>query len=277
MHRKHKYEGEDLKKLEGNFQKIAKAYPLRKRFSATYDLDKELVALDTECKLVRAMYKLNDFKASCYAYSFTMKKIDEIVQYCYEKMSVDGVMEWCNSTSDITIVRQKDGSKKQMSKLGFVYDYLRYQQMAIAARYFIEYNIQYLERDKTEKDYPCRKRILEAAIWWANQGLLGRFGLKMPFTQKEYDITPQVVIFATFPSSGKSYLNNTVNEMFTELEWIVNDMGGVLRVGNEQGNIWRQSAQTKNLIENKFIFDIYPENREFIFNGKYRPFGNAPS
>lgn len=147
--------------------------------------------------------------------------------------------------------------------------------MAIAGRYFIEYNIQFLERDKAEKDFPSRKRILESAIWWINQGLLGRFSLKMPFTKKAYDFVPTTVIFSTFPSSGKSYLVNTTNEMFMELNYIINRMGGFLRVGNEQSNIFRQSRQTMAMIENPDIINIYPENKDFIIKGLYRPFGKS--
>lgn len=274
MHTRHKYQGEDLAKREDAFRKIAKDYPLKKKY-IDYDIDKEFIALDTECKLVCDMYKLNDFVASSYAYSFTMRKIEEMLDYCYRNMSDAKVMQWCNTKSSISNVRQNDGSVKGYGNLGYLYEHLRKQQMSIAARYFIEYNIQYLELDKGEKDYPSRRRILESAIWWVNQGLLGRFGLKMPFTPKEYSITPQVVIFSTFPSSGKSYLVNTAHQMFIELNAIINDMGGVLRVGNEQGNIFRQSRQTMNMIENTLILDVYPENKEFINKGSYRPFDKS--
>lgn len=274
MYEKHKYEGKDLEKIEKAFRKIAKEYPLYKAFTR-YNLQHELAAINAECDLVCAMYKLNDFRASCYAYAFTMRKIEEIITYCYKRMAVPRIMEWCNSFSDFTKTTNKDGSVHKYSNLGYIYDHLRYQQMAIAGRYFIEYNIEYLERDKPNKDYPSRKRILEAAVWWINQGLLGRFGLKMPFADKQYDFIPQVVIFSTFPSSGKSYLVNTTNEMFVELNYIINKMGGFLRVGNEQGNIFRQSRQTMALIENKDIFNIYPENRDFIIKGSYRPFAKS--
>lgn len=274
MYDKHLYSSSDLEEIENSFRKIAKQNPLRKLFNE-YKLQDELVALTAECKLVCAMYRLNDFKASSYAYAFTMRKIEEIIEYCYVRLKMPAIFEWCNAKSEFATVRQTDGSIKQYSNLGYVYDYLKFQQMAIAARYFIDYNIQYLERDKPEKDYPSRRRILEAATWWINQGLLGRIGLKMPFTAPEYDFVPQVVIFSTFPSSGKSYLVNTTNEMFVELNKIINEMGGFLRVGNEQGNIFRQSRQTMALIENKLIMDIYPENREFIIKGTYRPFAKS--
>lgn len=276
MYDKHKAVTEKLTEAEKAFRKVAKDYPLiKKKFPPKYNVQAELLALKAECDLVRAMYGENDFRASCYAYSFTMKKIEELLRYIYANMDKKEVAEWCAASSSFCYDTLSDGSKKVYNNLGYLYEVLQYQQMAIAGRYFIEYNLHYLERDKQAKDYPSRKRILESAVWWINQGLLGRFGLKMPFTPKEYDFVPQVVIFSTFPSSGKSYLVNTTNEMFVELNWIINKMGGFLRVGNEQGNIFRQSRQTMNLIENKRIFDIYPENKTLIFKGSYRPFGKS--
>lgn len=274
IYNKHKYEGEDLKKLVIAFRKIANANPLvnKKKPKRFYNLQNELVAIDAECKLVLAMYKLNDFTASTYAYSFTMRKLEEIVEYVYNHLGENAVKKWASESSSFTEVLNKDGSLHKYTNLGYIYEYLYNQQEAIAARYFIEFNIQYLEKEKTQKDYPSRARILESAIWWINQGMLGRFGLRMPFTDAKYDFIPKTVIFSTFPSSGKSYLVNTTNEMFVELNYIINRMGGFLRVGNEMGNIQRQSAQTMNLIRNPNIIDIYPENRDFIFKNKYCPF-----
>lgn len=273
---KHLYNGEDLAEIEKAFQEVANKYPLVKKGIYAYKLQEELVALNTECKLVNLMYKLNDFRASCYAYSFTMRKIEEIMTYCYNNFHKKEIREWCDANSDFAKVQQRDGSTMQYSNLGYIFEYLQENQMAIAGRWFIEYNIQYLEKDKQSKDFPSRRRILASAMWWVNQGLLGRFGLKMPFVNtKLYDFTPQVVIFSTFPSSGKSYLVNTTNEMFAELNFIINKMGGFLRVGNEQGNIFRQSSQTMGLIKNKNIMNIYPENKQFIFNGSYRPFAKS--
>ena len=276
MHDKHKYEGDDLKEIEYNFKKVAGKNPLRTYSFAKYSLKDEFNALVTECRLVNLMYKLNDFRASCYAYTHTMRKIEEMLEYCYKYFATSAwVKEWCGLQDENTEQRQQDGSVKRYSHLAYIYDVLRWEQMAIAARYFIEYNIQYLERDKTKKAYPSRKRILESAIWWFNQGLLGRFGLKMPTSDLNYQFTPSKIVFSTFPSSGKSYLVNTMNEMYSELAWIIYEKGGFLRVGNEQGNIFAQSAQTKNLIENKRIIDIYPENRQMIIKGIYRPFSKS--
>lgn len=277
MYNKHKYDGDDLKKAVRAFDGVAKKHPLRASSFARYNLDGEMKALVTECRLVKLIYTMNDFKASCLAYTHTMRKIEEMLLFIqkYYKNSPP-TKEWCAKETDDTVQVQSDGSKKRYNNLGFLYEVLRWEQMAIAARYFIEYNIQYLERDKGEKDYPSRKKILESAVWWMNQGLLGRFGLKMPTNDYNYAyIMPTLVIFSTFPSSGKSYLINTTNEMYSELAWIINEMGGYLRVGNEESNIFRQSRQTMSLIESKRIFDIYPENKALIFKGMYKPFAKS--
>lgn len=277
MYDKHKYEGDDLKKAIKAFEGLAKKYPIRASSFARYNLDGEMKALVAECRIVHLVYKMNDFKASCLAYTHTMPKIEEMMRFVHKfYANSPPTKEWCKKETEDTVQTQADGSKKQYNNLGYLYEVLRWEQMAVAARYFIEYNIQYLERDKTEKDYPSRKRILEGAVWWINQGLLGRFGLKMPTHDWTYqNVMPTNIIFSTFPSSGKSYLMNTANEMYSELAWIINNMGGCLRVGNEESNIFRQSRQTMGLIENKRIFDIYPENKTLIFKGNYKPFGKS--
>lgn len=276
MSSNHNVHTEELKELENAFKKIYSDFPLRKKESRfRYNLKGELAALHAECQIVQAMYRINDFAASCYAYRYTMRKIEDLLEYIVAHPTINKIKNWCADSTEFTVAKVRGKEPRKMTNLGYLYDTLRYSQMAIAGRYFIEYNIQYLERNKGEKDFPTRKRILEAAIWWINQGLLGRFGLKMPFAPKEYDFVPTTVIFSTFPSSGKSYLVNTTNEMFMELNYIINKMGGFLRVGNEQSNIFRQSRQTMAMIEDPDIINIYPENRDFIIKGAYRPFGKS--
>lgn len=268
---KHTYNGEDLLEIERAFQKIARKHPFKNNFK-NYNPQEELIAVNTLSRLVNIMYEKNDFRASSYAYIYTVPKILEIIDYCHKSLENKRVLDWCNATNEFCFAIELNGSKKQYSNLGFLYECLHKQQQAKSARYFIKDNIQYLEQEKSEKDYPPRARVLEGAIWWFNQALLGRFGLKMPFCEKNFDFVPKEVVFATFPNSGKSYLNNVMNAMFAELSMIIYQSGGFLRVSNEQGNILRQSRQTQSMIENKLIFDIYPENKEFIVRGKYNPF-----
>lgn len=275
LHTAHKYSGADLDEIVNNFAEVNSKFRILS-LTRMDKLDEILFNAYTQCRLVEAMYKLNDFKASCSAYQFTVPNIEKIIVYVFKNFDTPAVKSWCNSGAEFCVAQNPDGSTRQYTNLGFLYDVMLDRQMAIGARYFIKCNIQYLEKEKAEKDYPSRRRILESAIWWCNQGLLGRFGLKMPDWDKQFAFTPETVIFATFPSSGKSYLINTINEMYAELAMAIDSMGGMLRVGNEQGNIFRQSRQTMALIDNKLIFNVYPENKEYISsNGKYNPFNKS--
>lgn len=271
--------GEEVKQIVEAIKTVIKDYQLLKKKLITkkeeYDIEGHSFAAYTVCNLVCELYKRNDWLAACYAYVYTLPKIEEIVRQFDKHSTEKRFLNWATGSADYAYSYNEDGSKKQWNNLGYMFEYLYERQQAIAARYFIEHNIQYLEREKPIKDYPCRAEILKSAIWWANQGLLGRFGLKMPQTPKEYNFTPELIIFSTFPSSGKTYLNNTMNQMFIELNYIVNRMGGVLRVGNQEENILSQSRDTMNMILNPSIINIYPENKDFIINGKYAPFSKS--
>lgn len=278
MYKKHLYFGDDLKECESAFIKVLKTV---NRTNRDYDYEKEFVKLWTMQQLVLKMYQLNDFLASCYAYMFTVEEARRFIENINVAVNAKGNSPSKKKASAFAVgkhslseVVEADGTKRKVTNLEYVYTQIYYGQMAIAGRYFIKYNIQYLERNKPKKAYPARENVLEAAIWWANQMLLGRFGLKMPDGGKKYDFTPKKLIFSTFPSSGKSFLCNTVNEMYAELSMIITQGGGVLRVGNEDSNIKRQSRQTINLIYCRSIFDIYPENAALISRstGKYNPF-----
>lgn len=276
---KHIYYGDDLKKVQEKFIQI---------YDMIEDLDYDtiynnFVKLNALYKLNIVIYSLNDFLSSSNAYLYILPLCQKMLGFInYSKNNedistedLDKINAFCEGQSELTLCQMQDGSTVQLTNLDYLYSYIYVKQMGVAGRYYMDYNIQYLEMDKPEKDYPPRERILEGALWWANQMLLNRFNLKMPNSDKYCEFRPKVLIFSTFPSSGKSYLCNTFNEMFAELGQIIMKSGGVLRVGNKEENILRQSEQTKNLIENnKRIFDCYPENREFIqaSTGKYKPF-----
>lgn len=267
---------------------------LEKPSSKNFDFKKEFVNIKALCEIVEYTYMLNDYQASCMAYMYTMPRILDLLKYINEKINKKSAKNgkrvkrtvtqsdydlamWIMKGDKATEVRNEDGSSKEYSRMEYLYGYLKERQMAIAARYFIHWNINYLEKDKVKKSYPVRERILRSAVWWTNQMLLKKFGMKMPDAPEELDIKPRMIIFSTFPSSGKSFLCNTANEMFSELSSIITKRGGVLRVSNEQSNIFRQSQQTMNLIKNPLIFDIYPENKKFIGakSNKYDPFAKS--
>ena len=287
---RNKVENEHTKKIEQAFATLLKD---KKSLMPNMEvLDNELRRIKAMCLLTEAMYEHNDFKASCMAYSHNLPTIINLLEYilnytyyvqnraCKLKNPnhIAVLKNWRFEQSNTTkVINPNDGSEKCVPNLEFLYSYLREKQMAIAGRYFIHWNIHYLERTKQKKSYPTRERVLQSAVWWFNQGLLKKFGLSMPDTKNgKYDFRPKKIIFSTMPSSGKSFLCNTLNEMFSELSMILEKRGGVLRVGNKDENILRQSRQTTNLILNKCIFDMYPENKEFISpTGVYNPFNKG--
>lgn len=278
--------GKELEEAKRAFTKILKK--IEKSSSRSFDFRKEFATVKALCEIVEYTYMINDYQASCMAYMYTLPRINDLMKYVTEQLSHKkgrkkgkkpdfDLEEWVLQGDETTSVRQADGSTTKYSRMEYLYGYLKDRQMAIAARYFIHWNINYLEKEKVKKSYPVRERILRSAVWWANQMMLKKFGLRMPDAPEELDIKPRMIIFSTFPSSGKSFLCNTTNEMFSELSSIITKRGGVLRVSNEQSNIFRQSQQTMNLIENPLIFNIYPENKKFINpkSNKYNPFSKS--
>lgn len=252
------------------------------------DIVHEFKAIKALCDIVNYVYMYNDYQAACLAYMYTLPRIIELLGYINkeakkgkkykekrkEETGID-ISEWVMDSDENTQIRNPDGSIRRVSRMEFLYSHLKDRQMAIAARYFIHWNISYLEKEKLNKSYPSRENVLAAAVWWINQMLLKLFGLRMPDSNDDFDIKPSMIIFSTMPSSGKSFLCNTANEMFSVLGRIINKRGGVLRVGNQEENILRQSDQTMKLIKNRLIFDVYPELSEYIVNGKFDPFEKA--
>lgn len=286
----------DLDEAKRAFAGLVKK--MEKTTSKTFNFRKQFDIIVALCKIVDKVYVINDFQASCMAYMYTLPRIVDLLEYISLAVTVEpktrkrkkkakqikeqqepnfDIQKWMMEVGDNTIEEQNDGTKKEYVRIKYLYNILKIRQMAIAARYFIDWNIQYLEKDLEDPKYPKRRRILKSAVWWCNQMLLNRFNLKMPDCGTEFDVNPTEIIFSTFPSSGKSFLCNTVNQMFSELSSIITKRGGMLRVGNEQSNICNQSSQTKLMIENPLIFDIYPENKAFVSvkTGKYDPFDKS--
>lgn len=290
---RHKVENEKTKEIETVFKKILddKAYLNPNAIS----LNKCLKRAKALCDLALLMFEYNDFKASTMAYEHTLPLLVDFITYitkkehkCFFRGKVvkekiekqnerNAINEWALSISDISCVKNDDGSTNKLTNLAFLQRILKERQMALAGRYYIHWNIHYLEKDKQKKAYPKREKVLQSAVWWFNQGLLKKFGISMPDTfYGKYDIKPKKIIFSTMPSSGKSFLCNTLNEMFSQLAMILEKRGGVLRVGNKEDNINRQSQQTMSLLLSRGIFDIYPENKEFITNsGYFNPFAKS--
>lgn len=246
-------------------------------------------------------YELNDYIGSSWAYNYIMPRVNVIcrcliygeryrikvgksgkeeryyqeVNYRADKEERVEIGKWCNKSSERTERTRGDGGKERLSNIDYITKVIRKRSMAMAGRYYMHYNIQYLELGKgEEKSYPSRMRVLRSVVWWTNQMLLNIFGLRMCDGGKYRELEPSTIIFSTMPSSGKSYVCNTMNEMFVVLARMIQEKGGVLRVGNEETNILRQSRQTIGLLTNPLLLDIYPELKGYVraSDGKFMPF-----
>ena len=264
-----------------------------------FDIQEEFNRINAMYKLATMVYDMQDkYIASSWCYEYILPRVNSLLRYIIygtyigikeckgdkekyyaAKAMVAGVAEqkrtrkWCSESSEKTAVKARDGSSEQLINVEYLYKVIRKKSMAMGARYYMHCNIQYLEQQKGKKSYPSRMRVLRSAVWWANQMLLNIFGMRMPDGGEMSKIEPELIIFSTMPSSGKSFVCNTMNEMFMLLARDLQQKGGCLRVGNEQNNILGQSRQTIGLILNPLILDIYPELREYISSsGRFSPF-----
>lgn len=275
---------------------------------ASFDIEEEFRRLRAMLGVIEAVYiEEDDYVASSWAYKYLMPRVLALLIYvrsCLEdrsggmfKVRMDGEEErwwyapnvrerkdrrerikaWADESSERTEVRLKaDNEKVRYGNYEYLYKEIKVRGMAIAARYYMHYNIQYLELSKGGKSYPRRMRVLRSAVWWSNQMLLNIFGKKMVDGGEYSDICPQLIVFSTMPSSGKSFVCNTMNEMFSALAMIIQKKGGCLRVGNEQGNILEQSRQTIGLLLNPLILDVYDELNDYVkVGGKFTPFAKS--
>lgn len=277
-----------------------------------FDFKLEFGRVKALCEIVEYVTRYNDYQGACMAYMYTIPRIIDLIGYTKQEVNnrakwLDKVKnaekeadkkkiqaskeykrvinsfdvgKWITEGDENTDIPRGDGGFWRASRAQYLFTYLKERQMAIAARYFIHWNISYLEKENPKKSYPSRERVLKSAVWWVNQLMLNRFGLRMPDADGAFDIKPSTIIFSTMPSSGKSFLCNTANEMFSVLSRLINRRGGVLRVSNQEENILRQSTQTMNLIKNRLILDIYPELGEYIKTtdsgtSKFDPFEKA--
>lgn len=296
--KKDNQEIKDLQESEKIFHQIRGMNGFYVIGGINYDVEEEFNRLRAMYKLAEMVYATQDgFTASSWCYEYILPRVNALLRYIEygdyigikkeekeewiyvnskNKASAEEqkrVRAWCSEKSQKTTVKCSDGSEEQLIKVEYLYRIIRKKCMAMAGRFFMHYNIQYLEMQKSEKSYPRRMRVLRSAVWWANQMLLNIFGKKMPDGGDMSDVQPQLIIFSTMPSSGKSFVCNTMNEMFMLLARELQQKGGCLRVGNEQGNILGQSRQTINLILNPLILDMYPELKKYVSSaGKFMPF-----
>lgn len=299
-----KRSGKISKQEERAFYEIKGSKGLCKYGQGTFDVKREYKRIWAMYKVIETVYKYeDDFIASSWAYEYLMPRVNVMLaimdasirgEKCGQyKVVMDGKRErwyyrsdtfvykekreevrlFANESSEYSVIKGPDGSSKEVPHLEYLYKVIWKRGMAIAARYYMHYNIQYLELGKGERSYPSRVRVLRSAVWWTNQMLLNIFGKAMPDGGEYSEIQPSKIIFSTMPSSGKSFVCNTMNEMFAVLAMLLQKKGGCLRVGNEQNNILGQSRQTIGLIMNPLILDVYEELGAYVKGkDKFAPF-----
>lgn len=246
------------------------------------EVDKEtyFVRLKFMGEFIKQMLQINDYEASMHCCKFLMPRIEKFIAYITDQMEfyadkdsqkAKNFYEWIEYEDDLTEYTRR-GQKQVCGRFRYIFDVMYWDYMKIAARYSIHWMINYMERDKLKKDYPSRERILASVVHYANSMLLGRIGLKW----LDEEVVPTEIIFSTMPSSGKSFVNNVYNLMGSILGALHMSIGGILRVGNEESNILRQSRQTMNMLESNLIIDVYPELAQLVrANGKYDPYSKS--
>ena len=146
-----------------------------------------------------------------------------------------------------------------------------WNMFAIAARYSLHHFIEYMYHDKTKKPYEPRKELLAPAVFYVNRGLLNQLNLGLDF--KDEIKPPKVVLFSTFPSSGKTLVANYAAAWIKCLAMVKIRGGGILRIGNEDTNVSKNSQAIKDIIKDKLIINVFPELGTFTnADGNYDPF-----
>ena len=253
---------------------------LQKKKKLEVDKETYFVRLKFIGEFIKQMLQINDYEASMHCCKYLMPRIEKFIAFITGQMEgyvgkssqkAQEFFKWIDKEDDLTIYTRR-GQQQQCGRFRYVFDVMYWDYMRIAARYSIHWMINYMERDKLKKDYPERERILKSYVHFTNSMLLGRIGLKW----LDEKIVPTKIIFSTMPSSGKSFVNNVANLMGAILGALHLSIGGILRVGNEEGNILRQSRQTMNMLESDLIRDVYPELNELVrATGKYDPYGKS--
>lgn len=243
------------------------------------DLEKYFVQLKYLGEFIKQMYLENDYEASMHCCKYLMPRIEKFISYIVQLMedsqsknSKDKkIFEWAEKQDELTEYIKR-GQKNRCGRFQYIFDYMYWEYMKIAARYSLHWLINYMERDKLQKAYPSRERILKSYVHYMNSMLLNRINLKW----QDEEVVPKLIIFSTMPSSGKSFVNNVANLFIAVLGALHLGIGGILRVGNELGNITRQSRQTMNMLEDPLLRDVYPELNQLVRNnGKFDPYSKS--
>lgn len=216
------------------------------------NLEKLYEYLELLGKGVLSLREVNDFEASNFA---IYKAIPLTLKY----MKVID-----------TLMKRKNSDLESISKYTSIIN-VYWSFCSVAARYSLHFFIEFMFHDKTKQPYVLRKKLLAPAIFYVGRGLLNQLKLNLKF--RDRIVAPNLVMFSTFPSSGKTLVANYALAWIKCLAMIKIRGGGFLRIGNEENNVNVNSQSIKDIISDPTILDVFPEMSDMKDNqGKFYPF-----
>lgn len=147
---------------------------------------------------------------------------------------------------------------------------LRIKMLEISARWHTRRFMEYwdIPRPDRQKKLPKRLPLLKDAMFYYDRSLSTKLGIK----QKD-GIEPREILFATQPSSGKTYLANTYTCLSLILHQIYYGESGLIRLTNTQTNAYKYGSQVKSMLKNPSIVKIFPEwEKYYTAKNEVRPF-----
>lgn len=216
------------------------------------NLEKLYQYLELLSKGVLSLREVNDFEAANFA---IYKAIPLALKYI---KILDNLMK--KGSSDL------DSISKYTKVINIYWSFC-----SVAARYSLHFFIEFMFHNKTKQPYVLRKQLLAPAVFYVGRGLLNQLKLKIKFNDKI--VAPSLVMFSTFPSSGKTLVANYALAWIKCLAMIKIRGGGFLRIGNEENNVNVNSQSIKDIISDPTILDVFPEMSDMKDNqGKFYPF-----
>lgn len=252
----HKNYGDDFKKLNFEVKKLITLIEYKaenstkKRDKVDFPIEEEYEYIKLLSDGLLSLREKNDFEASKLAIYKGLPIATKFLQRLNKTLKSD-----------------KTG---QYSRLTNAMDYY-YSIMSVGARYSLHYFIEYMFHNKSKKPYVDRRELLAPAVFYIGRGLLNQLHLGIKFDDDI--VPPKKIVFSTFPSSGKTLCANYGMAWIKCLAMIKIRGGGMLRIGNEEGNVAVNSQSIKDVIADDTILDIFPEMACMRdINGKYYPF-----
>ena len=215
-----------------------------------FDPEKHYKCLQLLKQGVLALRKQNDFEASKVAIYQCLPLVEKFL-YRINELS-----------------EGKDGKKysKYFDAINIYWDIV-----AVGARYSLHHFIEYMFHNKNKKPYVPRREILASAVFYVGRGLIERLKIGIDFN--DGIVPPNLVMFSTFPSSGKTLVANYACAWIKCLAMIKIRGGAFLRIGNEEGNVNKNSQAIKDILSDRTIMGVFPEMEGMVDEkDNFKPF-----